>query len=68
MKYPIVLPTFRGYTVDIRLREFRKCVLGKPLEFIDFDSVEGDHLLAEYLDSLFQHNQPEWKRVTRMIF
>ena len=38
------LPTFNGYTVDNRLREFRK-LYGKRLEFIPFDSRRGRTLL-----------------------
>ncbi len=41
------LPTFKGYTVDYRLREFRKARYGKELEFIPFDSPKGRKLLSE---------------------
>lgn len=41
------LPTFKGYTVDMRLREFRKAVVGEPLEFIPFNSPDGKKLLSE---------------------
>ena len=41
------LPTFRGYTVDRRLREFRKMVFGEMPEFIPFDSEKGRELMAE---------------------
>jgi hypothetical protein len=44
---PYQLPTFKGYTVDMRLREFRKATLGKKLEFILFNSPEGNKLLEE---------------------
>jgi hypothetical protein len=44
-----VLPVFKGYTVDERLREFRRCVYGKKLEFVSFDSPKGKKLLAQYL-------------------
>ena len=42
---PHWLPVFRGYTVDIRLREFRRVAWGKRLEFIPFDSPKGRRLL-----------------------
>lgn len=42
------LPTFRGYTVDFRLRQFRKVVFGNMPEFIDFASDMGRKLLAAY--------------------
>ena len=41
------LPTFREYTVDRRLREFRKMVFGEMPEFIPFDSEKGRELMAE---------------------
>ena len=44
---PYQLPTFKGYTVDMRLREFRKATPGEKLEFIPFDSPEGKKLFAE---------------------
>lgn len=49
------LPTYKGYTVDYRLRQFRRvhpgdCVCGGgEIEFIDFASKEGDALLAEMI-------------------
>ncbi len=54
---PRVLPVFRGWTVDARLREFRKVSwadgggLG-PVEFLRFDSEEGDALLTAYIRSM----------------
>jgi len=43
------LPKFKGYTVDERLRQFRKVDHNKPsIDFVDFDSEEGEKLLAEY--------------------
>jgi hypothetical protein len=46
---PFQLPTFNGYTVDARLRQFRKVERGDSpkLEFINFDSEEGQGLLEE---------------------
>ncbi len=43
----IQLPTFRGYTVDDRLREFRKAIPDKCLEFVAFDSRKGKRLLSQ---------------------
>ena len=42
-----ILPTFNGYTVDMRLREFRKAIPDVTLEFIPFNSPEGEKLLEE---------------------
>ena len=43
---PYQLPTFKGYTVDMRLREFRKANFGEKIKFIPFDSQEGKELLG----------------------
>ncbi|MDE2588161.1 MAG: hypothetical protein KGL95_00625 [Patescibacteria group bacterium] len=39
------LQIFQGYTVDVRLKQFRKVEVGQELEFIDFDSSLGQELL-----------------------
>jgi len=41
------LQTFKGYTVDFRLRQFRKVPSDAWPEFIDFDSPEGEKLCDE---------------------
>lgn len=47
------LPEFEGYTVDERLRQFRKVDPKKPsIDFVDFDSEEGQELLRAYEESL----------------
>ena len=46
------LPIFKGYTVDERLRQFRKVDRSKPcIDFVDFDSEKGQELLSEYEES-----------------
>lgn len=45
------LSRFGEWTVDIRLKEFRRIVRGKIL-FLPFNSYEGDILLRRYLNSL----------------
>jgi len=45
------LPVFRGYTVDMRLRQFRKVSRLGSIEFIDFDSPKGAELLSVFLHS-----------------
>jgi hypothetical protein len=42
-----ILPTFKGYTVDLRLREFRRAIPDVILDFIPFDSPDGKKLLDE---------------------
>ncbi|MCB9772246.1 MAG: hypothetical protein H6754_06810 [Candidatus Omnitrophica bacterium] len=46
------LPVFKGYTVDVRLNEFRKADPKKGLEFIRFDSLEGEELLSGFIQTL----------------
>ncbi len=60
------LPTWRGYTVDRRLRQLRKVPLDAWPEFIDFDSEEGRRLLDEMLASedgrrLLHEEQRRWE-------
>ncbi len=43
------LPIYKNYTVDFRLKEFRKVVFGKLPEFIPFDSPKGQKLINEFL-------------------
>jgi hypothetical protein len=46
------LPEFKGYTVDERLKQFRKVDHKKPsIDFVDFGSEEGKKLLEEYEES-----------------
>ena len=44
---PFELPTFKGYTIDPRLRQFRKVIPQESIEFIDFYSKKGQELLVE---------------------
>ena len=48
------LKIFRGYTVDIRLQEFRKSVAGKGLIFVPFTSSKGQQLLAQMHEAVMQ--------------
>lgn len=47
------LPTFQGYTIDVRLKEFRKVEWDRLPEFTAFESEDGRKLLAE------MENRPE---------
>jgi hypothetical protein len=42
-----VLKEFQGYTIDLRLKQFRKIEMDDLPEFIEFDSEKGQQLLAE---------------------
>jgi hypothetical protein len=44
---PYILPTFKGYTVDMRLREFRKAIPDVIFEVIPFNSPKGKELLED---------------------
>jgi hypothetical protein len=48
------LPTFQGYTVDMRLRQFRKVEGHESIEFIEFDSPEGHQIMKELVDFAYQ--------------
>jgi hypothetical protein len=43
----VTLPIFQGYTVDEKLREFRKILPGRKMEFVPFDSERGVQLRSE---------------------
>jgi len=42
-----ILPTFKGYTVDMRLREFRRAIPDVVFEIFPFNSSKGKELLEE---------------------
>jgi CheY-like chemotaxis protein len=46
------LPVWKGFTVDYRLREFRKADWPEELSFISFASPMGYKMLCEYEESL----------------
>jgi hypothetical protein len=52
-----MLQTFKGYTVDFRLREFRRFLTKGPPEFIDFRSNEGAALVDEMYDAAVRNLQ-----------
>jgi len=43
-----VLPVFKGYTVDVRLGEFRKIEMDKLPEFVPFTTKKGAKLFWEF--------------------
>lgn len=44
----IELPVFKEWTVDVKLKQFRKVDRQKPsIEFVNFDSDKGQELLNE---------------------
>ena len=62
------LPGFKGYTVDTRLKQFRKIDREKgEIEFIDFSSIEGDMLLSEFIETI-DENTPEGKEMLASLW
>jgi len=57
------LPIFQGYTVDVRLKEFRK-IKSQNIKFIRFNSIEGKKLLLKYIATLDPKNQ-EFKKIIK---
>ncbi len=59
-----ILPVFKGYTVDLRLQEFRKIKADKLPEFISLLSDKGARLFWEFRQT--EEGQKEldhyWKR------
>ena len=47
------LPMYKGYTVDYRLKEFRKAGGDWGIEFVPFSSEAGDALLTEMIQKGF---------------
>ncbi len=45
---PNELPTFEGWTVDLRLGEFRRMVPDQECRFVPFDSEEGEALFDRW--------------------
>ncbi|NCC71198.1 hypothetical protein EOM09_06460 [bacterium] len=43
------LPIFKGYTVDLRLQEFRKIETNKLPEFIPFTSNKGAKIFHDFI-------------------
>jgi hypothetical protein len=54
----MVLPRFKGWTVDVRLRQFRKVLDDShsldSILFVEFDSQLGQELLADAGESLLR--------------
>lgn len=44
-----ILPKFKGYTVDMRLQEFRKIEMDKLPQFIPFTSDRGARLFHDFI-------------------
>ncbi len=56
------LPVFKGYTVDMRLQEFRKIPLDRLPEFVPFLSDKGARLFYE-----FRQTEEGQKEINRFL-
>jgi len=61
------LKTFNGYTVDLRLQEFRKVPYGKLPEFIAFTSTKGQKLLAQMHEEAMQQARKNLEELERRL-
>ena len=52
-----ILPVFKGYTVDMRLQEFRKVPLNDLPEFVPFLSDKGAKLFYEFRQTEEGHKE-----------
>ena len=62
-----ILPMFKGYTVDIRLKQFRKVGPELKIDFVDFDSPKGDELLAEFVGLLDTKKESDRKNLIAIM-
>ena len=60
------LPVFRGYTIDARLRQFRKASPDAGIEFVNFASPAGDNMLKEYIGTL-DKNSAEFQELAAYL-
>ena len=61
------LKTFNGYTVDLRLQEFRKIPYGKLPEFIAFTSTKGQKLLSEMHEKAMQQARTNLEELVKRL-
>jgi hypothetical protein len=61
-----ILPIFKGYTVDARLKQFRKVFKSGAIEFLDFDTEKGDALLTKYIKTLNPDSE-EFNRIAQAV-
>jgi predicted DsbA family dithiol-disulfide isomerase len=64
------LPMWKEWTIDMRLKQFRR--VGKDgalgIEFVDFDSDDGKRLMIEYCEEQKEYYQELGDGYQRMIF
>ena len=66
----IQLPIFKGWTVDARLRQFRRIKKQSKyfagMEYVEFDSDKGEKLLCQYIKSV-DVNGFEFERIANAV-
>lgn len=64
------LPIFKGWTVDARLKQFRRIKKQSEffagMEYLNFDTDKGDRLLTQYIKKL-DKNSEEFNEIARAI-
>ena len=60
-----ILPIFKGWTVDARLKEFRTFFEGNLVN-LPFDTDKGDAFLSEYIKTL-DPDSAEFNEIARAI-
>lgn len=61
------LPTFNGYTVDVRLKEFRKVLRPhRGIEFVSFKTPEGEALLEGFIKTLDAKKTEDFQLLSAM--
>ncbi len=58
MDRPMELPVYQGYTVDERLREFRRVDEDGGIEWVPFESEEGQRLKAQMIADAIEEHLP----------
>ncbi len=61
------LKTFNGFTVDLRLQEFRKVPYDDLPEFIEFTSTKGQKLLSEMHEKAMQQARTNLEELVKRL-
>jgi len=62
----LMLQKFKGYTVDLRLQEFRN-VNSQPMQFIAFTSPKGQRLLAQMHEKAMQQARANLEELVKRL-
>lgn len=59
------LPEWNGWTIDIRLKQFRK--VGESIEFVDFRSDKGYEIFKAYCEDQYKYHMETGQGYERII-